>query len=172
VILGDGWSEVPETLLWSSLGLVLSAPVLVVTFGFLYADDRGGTVAAALVANTLVWFAVTIALLPSLGPVAVGVGWVPAGIVLAVVTGRRTRQRTGAAIGRSLALPAFAAVGSGAAGWAVAVTGPESLLTAAAAVAAGELLLVATLGVVRRSLLVDTYTLLARAVARLRPGSV
>lgn len=162
-LVGDGWEDVPSTLLWSSAGLLVSAPVLASTLGWLYATDRAGTMLRGTVVHTLVWFGVTFPLLPELGATAVGVGWVPAGIVLAAICGRRTAGHTGAAILRSLALPLAVAVAAGAAGWAIAVSGPETVLWGTAAAAAGELVLLAGLMLARRALLADTYALATRA---------
>jgi O-antigen/teichoic acid export membrane protein len=163
-LLGDTWADVPSSVLWSTLGLLLSAPVAVCTIGYLFATDHAGTFAWATVCHTLVWFAVTIPLLPSLGAPAVGVGWIPAGIVLAAIVGRLTARLTGAAILRSLALPAGVAVAAGAAGWALAASGPETLPQGALGLVVGEVVLLAGLAGLRRSLLADTYALVARAV--------
>jgi O-antigen/teichoic acid export membrane protein len=163
-LLGDGWGDVPAALLWSSLGLMLSAPTVVATIGYLYATDHAGAVAWATVWHTLVWFVVALALLPSLGAPAVGIGSVPAWIVLATLLGRRAARVTGAAILRSLAIPTAVAVAAGAAGWAFAASGPETVIGGAAGLAVGELVLFAGLGLTKRSLLLDTYALVARAV--------
>jgi O-antigen/teichoic acid export membrane protein len=163
-LLGDGWGDVPAILLWSGAGLLLSAPVIVSTIGYLYATDHAGTVVWATVCHTGVWFAVTFPLLPSLDAVAVGVGWVPAGIVMAAIVGRRTSRLTGASISRSLAPPAAVALAAGAAGWALALAGPETVPWGIAGALAAEAVLAAGLGLVRRSLLTDTFALAARAV--------
>jgi O-antigen/teichoic acid export membrane protein len=167
-LLGDAWGDVPAILLWSGLALVLSAPVIVATIGYLYATDHAGTVVWATVWHTLVWFAVTLPLLPTLDAVAVGVGWVPAGIVMAAIVGHRTTGLTGASILRSLALPTVAALAGCAAGWALALAGPEKVLWGVAGTLVGEAVLVAGLGLFQRSLLTDTYALAARAVRNSR----
>jgi O-antigen/teichoic acid export membrane protein len=163
-LLGDAWGDVPAILLWSGAGLLLSAPVLVATIGYLYATDHAGTVVWATAWHTLVWLAVTLPLLPALDAVAVGVGWVPAGIVIATITGRRTAQLTGASILRSVAVPAAVAMMAGAAGWAAASAGGETLLWGAAGALVAEAVLLGGMRLVRRSLLRDTYALAARAV--------
>jgi O-antigen/teichoic acid export membrane protein len=163
-LLGERWHDVPAALLWASLGLLLGAPIAVATIGYLYAADRAGTIVWATVWHALVWFAVTIPLLPSLGAPAVGVGWVPAGIVMAAIAGRRAAELTGAAIARNAALPTAAAVLAGAAGWALAAPRPETLVWGAAGALTAECVLLAALALTKRSLLVDTYALGARAV--------
>lgn len=168
-LLGEGWEDVPATLLWASLGLLVSAPVIVATMGYLFAVDRAGTVVSSTVWHTLVWLAVTTLLLPELGAVAVGVGWVPGGLVAAAIVGRRTARLTGARLVRNLALPVVVAAAAGAAGWLVAVSGPETVPWGAVGLLTGELVLLAGLALAARRQLADARALLARAIARSRP---
>jgi O-antigen/teichoic acid export membrane protein len=164
VLLGNGWGDVPETLLWSSVGVLLMAPVVVATIGYLYATDHAGTVVWGAVAQTLLWIGVTLPLVASLGAPAVGIGSIPAGIAIAAIMGRRTRRLTGAAILKSLAAPAAVALAAGAAGWAIATAAGETLPAGAAGLLAGELVLLAGLAAVNRPLLSSTWALGARAV--------
>lgn len=163
-LLGERWHDVPAALMWSSLALLLSAPIVVSTIGYLYAADRAGTMAWATVWHTLVWFAVTLPLLPSLGAPAVGVGWIPAGIVMATIVGRRAAELTGAAILRNAAVPVAVAIVAGAAGWGLTVPRPETLLWGLAGALTAECVLLGGLALAKRSLLADTYALGARAV--------
>jgi O-antigen/teichoic acid export membrane protein len=165
-LLGDRWADVPASLLWSSAGLLLSAPVVVATIGYLYATDHAGTVVWGVAWQALVWFAVTLPLLPSLGAPAVGVGSVPAGIAVAVIVGRRAAALSGASLARSFALPVAIAAAAGAAGWALASSGSETLPWGAAGAVAGELVLIGGLWLTGRSVLTDTYSIVARAVRR------
>ncbi|HEV2811821.1 MAG TPA: oligosaccharide flippase family protein [Solirubrobacteraceae bacterium] len=169
-LLGEAWRDVPAALLWSALGLLISAPVMIGTIGYLYATDHAGAVVTAIVLQTIVWFAVTLPTIPALGAVAVGVGSVPAGAVLAATAGRRAARLTGAAILRNLALPAALGIAAGAAGWALAASGPDTLLAGAAGAAVGELLLLAGLAVASRPLLAQTYAVAARAFRQSLPG--
>src|SRR4051812_28875743 len=163
-LLGERWAEVPPTLLWSALGLLLSSPVIVSAIGYLYAVERAGTVLWATVWNTAAWFLVTFPLLSVVGAPAVGLGWIPAGIAMTVVVGWRTAQLTGAAIVRAVALPTVAALAAGAAGWAVAASGSETLALGAAGLVTAELVLFTALWFTQRSLLTSTYGLAATAV--------
>jgi hypothetical protein len=165
-LLGEGWEDVPATLLWASLGLLVNAPIVVATMGYLFAVDRAGTVVAATVWHTVVWFAVALPLLPELGAVAVGIAWVPGGIVGAVVAARPTARLSGAGLIRNLALPVAVAVAAGAAGWLVAAAGPQTVPWGAVGVVAGELTLLGGLALGARSQLADARALLTRAVRR------
>jgi O-antigen/teichoic acid export membrane protein len=163
-LLGDGWADVPATLLWACASLLLGAPVLVATVGYLYASDHAGTVLWGTLCHMLVWFAVTLPLLPELGAPAVGLGWLPAGIVLSAIAGRRAAALTGAAIVRSAATPMAVATIAGAAGWAVSAPRPETVLWGVVGLLTAEFVLLAGLALVKRSLLTDAYALGARAV--------
>lgn len=171
-LLGDRWADVPPTLLWSSLAMLLSAPVIVSTIGYLYATDHAGTVVWATIWHTLAWFVVAFPLLTLLGAPAVGVGWIPAGLVLAAVSGARTAQLTGAAVVRSLAVPAAVAVAAGAAGWALAASGPDTVPLGVAGAVLAEVILLAGLWLTRRSLVLATYALAARGVRSFFPARV
>jgi O-antigen/teichoic acid export membrane protein len=168
-LLGERWADVPPTLLWSSLGLLLTAPVIVAAIGYLYATGRAGTVLWATVWHTLAWFAVAFPLLPVVGAPAVGLGWIPAGLVMSAIVGHRTAQLTGAAVVRSVALPSVIAAAAGAAGWELAASGGETVARGAAGLVLAEALLFAGLWVARRSLLASTGNLLGTALGRFRP---
>jgi O-antigen/teichoic acid export membrane protein len=165
-LLGDRWADVPASLLWSAAGLLVSAPVVVASIGYLFATDHGGTVVWGVVWQAIVWFAVTLPLLPSLGAPAVGVGSVPAGVVVAAIVGRRTAALSGASVARSLARPLVLAAAAGAAGWELASSGSETLPWGVAGALGAELVLLGGLWLTGRSLLADTYAILARAVRR------
>ncbi|HEX2086568.1 MAG TPA: oligosaccharide flippase family protein [Solirubrobacteraceae bacterium] len=168
-LLGDEWDDLPATLLWSCLALLVSAPVMVATLGYLYASDHAGTMVAAVSTQAVVWLAVTLPLLPSLGATAVGVGAVPSALALAAIAGRKAARLSGAAILRSLALPTAVGIAAGAVGWAVSAAGGETLLRAAGGLVAGELVLLAGLAIASRALLADTWALAARALRESLP---
>jgi O-antigen/teichoic acid export membrane protein len=162
-LIGDAWHEVPATLALGCGAMLVSAPVYVVTVGYLYATDRAGAVLRSLVAYTVTWFAVTFSLIPSLGAPAVAVGWIAASLVNAVMLARQARRHTGAAIAASLVAPAAIAAVAGALGWMVGTTGRSTVLDGVLGAVAAELVLVAGLALVRRSLLVAAWRLLLEA---------
>ena len=170
VLVGDAWADVPEALLWASLALLLGGPATVVTFGYLFAVDAVGTAVRFQLTATATWFAVTLPLLPELGAPAIGIGWAAGGALSTALIARTGRRRTGAHYVRSLAAPTLLAVVGGAAGWAIAKSGGETLLAGLAGAAAGELCVVGGLALVRWSLLRDTYLLLHRSIGRAQPS--
>jgi hypothetical protein len=150
--------------------MLLSVPILVCTIGYLYATNVAGTVVWATAWHSVVWFTTTFPLLPSVGAPAVGLGWIPAGIVSASIVGRRTSKATRAAIVRSMAVPAASAIAAGAAGWGLASAGPRTLLLGAAGLVTAEVVLFAALWVGARPPLLATYALGKRAVKGARGG--
>jgi O-antigen/teichoic acid export membrane protein len=73
-LLGHAYAGAAVVLPPACLALVLTVPVTTVIGGYLYAQGRAGAVLAPVVAQSLVWFAVTFPLLPLIGLMAVGVG--------------------------------------------------------------------------------------------------
>jgi O-antigen/teichoic acid export membrane protein len=169
VLVGSGWNEVPPVLLWSGIALVVSAPITVATGGYLFAARAAGVVAMATVASSVVWFGLAFPLLPSLGPRAIGIGWVASGAVYIALLWRATVARSGAALGERLVVPTAVALAAAVATWLVANESPHSLLTGALALAVGEGLLLAGLAILSRSALLDTRSLVGRALRSFRP---
>jgi len=163
-LVGADWGDVPETLLWAALALVLGAPTTVVMWGYLYAADAVGVVVRFVLVQSVVWFAVALPLLPELDAPAIGIGWVAGATVHATLLARTGRRRTGTRFARSLAAPTALGVLGGALGWSIAEAGDATVLAGLAGAAAGELALIGGLALVQRSLLRETYGLLQRAV--------
>jgi O-antigen/teichoic acid export membrane protein len=168
-LVGHAWDEVPPTLAWSGIALLVNAPVYVMAAGYLYATDEVGALIRAAVAQTTAWFAVALPLLPVVGAEAVGLGWIAGATVNALLLARRIRSRTGAALLASLLPPLVAAVAAGAAGWWIATAGSETVAAGIAGGVAAELILITLLLVVRRPLLREAYGLLT-ASARGTPA--
>jgi O-antigen/teichoic acid export membrane protein len=164
-LVGDDWGDVPEAILWSSLALVVAAPVHAVIAGYLYAAGQAGAVLRATVLQSIAWLAAALPLLPSLGPQAAGIGWAVGSIAQVIPLAALAARLSGAAIAREAAAPIVAAVGAAAAGWAVASAGGRTLADGILGLATGELLLLALLAVVRRSALRDIFRLVSRVLS-------
>jgi O-antigen/teichoic acid export membrane protein len=134
-VFGSEWTAASGIIPWACIGLMVGGPVAVGTAGYLYAVGRAGRVLAAVGGASLVWIAVTLSLLPAIGPPAFGLGWMAHALVEAAVLGTGGASATGARIARQIAVPAAVALVSGAAGWAVASALDPSLASAAAAAA-------------------------------------
>jgi len=154
--------------LWSGVALIVSAPIVVGTAGYLLAAGEPGAVARAAFASTIVWFGVAVALLPSVGAPAVGIGWIASGAVDAALLARATLAGTGAAIAAELALPTAVALAATGAAWLIATGMPDALIGAVLGVFAGEVLLLATFAIASRPALRDTRSLVALALGTFR----
>jgi hypothetical protein len=110
------------------------------------------------------WLAITVPLLAELGAPAIGAGWIVAAAVNAVLLSRSAGRHSGAAIAANFLPPAIVAVTAGAAGWAIATAGDETVLDGILAALAAEAILLAGLMLFRRALLHATYKLLTEAV--------
>jgi O-antigen/teichoic acid export membrane protein len=133
VLLGPEWDQVPSVLIWSALGLMIGTPIGIVASGYLYAIAEPRAVLRCVTAKSVAWLVLAFALVPSLGPEAVGIGWVAGGIVEAVAFGVALRRRTGARLARAAGLPLVLGLGAGGVGCLVATAGEPSLLLAGAA---------------------------------------
>ena len=162
-IVGDDWADVPEVILWSCVGLVVASPIAVATRGYLFAVDDAGTIARGLLLSAVAWFGFCAALLPDVGPAAVGMGWVVAGVLNAIVLWRRTTELTGAAIARHLWGPTVAALLATVGAWLVAQEASDPLLGGAIGLLAGELTMLACLLVLGRSALREAGELMRQA---------
>jgi O-antigen/teichoic acid export membrane protein len=163
-VVGEAWDEVPATVAWAGIALLLNGPLYVMAAGYLYAVDDVGAVIRAAIAQTAVWFAVTLPLLDTLGAEAVGLGWIAGGTLNSILLARRTRQHTSASLVANLLPPAAAAIAAGAVGWSVATALGETVPGGVAGALAGELVLVGALFIGRRALLRDAYRLISGSV--------
>jgi O-antigen/teichoic acid export membrane protein len=152
-LVGPGWDGLADTVLAASLGIAAAAPQSVAVTGFLLAAGDARSILVSAVAQAAVWLAVALALLPSLGVVAVGIGWTASSAISLVTLGIPARRRSGAVIWPQLAAPvALTALGAGA-GYLVGTAGDPSIpLGLAAAAAALAVLAVGLLALARPAL--------------------
>lgn len=163
-LVGPGWEEVPGTLLWAAAALVVGAPSWVVTSSYLFAADDPGAVLRAVIIHSVVWFALALPLVGEVGAPIMGVGWIAAALAGNTVLWRRVAASTGGRIGMGAVVVVAAGLAGVAVGWGVASGGDATVVRGALGVAAGELLFIACLGLLRRSVLRDTWALVGEAV--------
>jgi hypothetical protein len=166
-IVGDEWGDVPEVLLWSGVALVLSAAIVVSAAGYLLAARMPGVIVFASATAGLVWLAVALPLLDPLGPVAVGLGWVAAGVVNAALLWRPVAARSGASLSRT-APPSAVAMVALAAGWFSANAVGERVLGGLLGLAVAEAVLLAGLVAFSRPTLDELRALLRDGATGLR----
>jgi O-antigen/teichoic acid export membrane protein len=167
VLLGGGWGDVPEILLWAGIAMIASFPITLGSAGYLFAADAGGTVLGAAVAGAVVWLGVALPLLPVLGAPAAGVGWCAAAVVQLALLTPRTGARSGAAVAASLGPPTVVAIAAAGAGWVVARATGGSIESGLLGAVAGEAILFAALAALSRRALRDTRLIVADALGNL-----
>ena len=143
-LLGDRWDDVPAILGLGGIALMLSCPVAAATVGWLYAADDPGTVLRAFIAHSVIWIAVTLALLSPVGPAAIGIGWVAGAFGDSGLLARAAAARAGARLGRVLAVPFAVTLVAGGAGWALSTTS-DTVAAGVAGLLVGEVVLLAGL---------------------------
>lgn len=167
VVFGPQWRDASDILPWASLGLMIGGPVSVAAAGYLYAIGDASTVLRGVLLHTLAWFAVAFPLLPHFGEVVLGVGWLAAGIVEALVLGRAISRRAKARVASLLLVPTSAAVFAAATGWIITSSMRPVLTTPVLGALVAEVAFLAFLMVVDRRMLLDVLAV-ARRAARMR----
>jgi O-antigen/teichoic acid export membrane protein len=126
LVFGAQWADAAEILPGLCLGLMIGGPVSVAVAAYLLAADRAGIVLKSAILRVVAMLAVALSLLPLIGVVALGLGYVAAAVVEAVVLGRAARRELGVRLGRTLAPSCLSALVAGAAGMALAAAiGPN-----------------------------------------------
>jgi O-antigen/teichoic acid export membrane protein len=131
-VFGHRWAPVGEVLPIAFFALQVSGPVSVASAGYLYAVGDTSSILRAATATSVVWVIVTLPLLPSLGVLAVGVGWAVSSFIEIPIMAIPARRRTGADYVRPLLMPWIAATVAGASGWLVSRTFAHGFLAACA----------------------------------------
>lgn len=162
------WNQAVAVLPWCAAGLMTAGPVSTTAVGYFFATGRGLFLVRAAIIHTLVWYAVSAPLIPSLGAEALGIGNF-AGTIADVLILAPALGREGVSVIRSCGVPTIGALAGGAAAWLVATVGPPNLFTLAASLLTGEGAYVGLLYVFRRSALLDLARLTRRTLRPSRP---
>jgi O-antigen/teichoic acid export membrane protein len=109
VLFGDGWSGTIDVLPWAALALVLNGPLSAVATGYFYAINRPAVLLRMVVAHTIVWFAIFVPLLPSMGAEAIGIGLLGSALTDLVVLGIPLYRASGVIVVKVTAVPIVAA---------------------------------------------------------------
>ena len=129
-VFGHRWAPVADVLPVAFFALQASGPVSVATAGYLYAVGDTSTVLRSAIVTSVVWLLVTLPLLPYLGLIAVGVGWMVGALVEIPILSAPVRRRTGASCLRPILAPWIAASVAGASGWFVSRAVSHGLVAA------------------------------------------
>lgn len=162
-VFGHRWAHVADVLPIAFFALQASGPISVATAGYLYAVGDASTVLRAAVVTSVVWLLVTLPLLPYLGVVAVGVGWMVSSLIEMPILARPVRHRTGAAFLKPILTPWIAASVAGASGWLVSRTVSHGLIAALLGAAVATCIYAVPLVLLRREATLSIVRLAARA---------
>ncbi len=164
-VFGEQWRPVGEILPWICGSLLVAGPLSVVAVGFLYASDAPSVVLKATIAHTLVLFAVTFPLLPSVGPAAIGIGSLAGAIVDAGIMARAISSRCSSRPLEGLLPTVAVAVLAGGVGLAVSAAGGHDALSGIEGGIAAAAVYLFVLTLVRRAVVLDTLHLIRGAVS-------
>lgn len=173
---GAPWQDAALIIPLVCLSTLLHGSISVAASSYLTASGRPGIVAIASVCLGVIWLAITAALLPSMGVVAIGIGNLAGALVDAAVLNAATKRTSGVAPYRPLLRPLAVALLGGGLGLLFCIEGPDGFLTAAAAGVLTFFLCALGLLAVCRKDLTDIVQIslgsLRSAVPRLRKRSV
>jgi O-antigen/teichoic acid export membrane protein len=167
-LLGHRWSHVPAIVLWGGLALMISVPISSAAVGYLYAAGDARTVLRSVVAHTLTWVVLGLALLAPVGIAGIGVAWAAAAAVEVAWLSHAVKRRTGARPLARLALPLAIAVAAGGAGWAIASLGGRDALSGAAGLLAAEALFAGGLLALRPAIVRDAVSTVRQGLREAR----
>jgi O-antigen/teichoic acid export membrane protein len=166
VAFGAKWHGVTAVLPWAAAGILVSGPISTTAVSLLYARNEPRTVLIAVVAHSLVWFAVAVPLIPSLGAEALGIGWF-AGAAADCALLARALGRYGVRVLPYSGFPALVAVAAGALSWLIASNVRPPGAAFGASLVTGEGVYLAIMLVCQRALILDLYRLVSGTASRL-----
>ncbi|MBE2317977.1 oligosaccharide flippase family protein [Solirubrobacter sp. CPCC 204708] len=166
-VFGPQWVPVIEIVPWCLFALLLSSPIVTCTGAYLTAINQVGLVLRSTILYSIAWAAVGLALLPSYGAVAIAIGWAVAGVVDSVYLTRALRSRLPSVrIVHSAAPTVLIAALVAPIGWLIESAMGPTLLAAAAAAVSAAVLYTLLLGLVRREMVLEGWTIFRRIVLR------
>lgn len=126
-VLGERWSGASSIMPPACLGWMIIAPIAVAGVGYLWAVGDGSVPLRASIYDTVVWFAISLPLLPVLGVKALGLGMLAAYVVHSVVIARGVRKRVRIDFVRPVVVPLAIAVSAATPMWVAASAAPPTL---------------------------------------------
>jgi O-antigen/teichoic acid export membrane protein len=156
-LFGERWQAASAIVPWACLGLAIGGCISVATQGYLYAIGDASSVLRSVILQTVVWFGVTLPLLPVVGVVALGMGWFASSVAEALVLGRATSRRIPVRLVRPLLGPVAVGLFSALIGRAVDVRMGSDLLSGVLGGGCAMALFAAGMAVSNRRQLRDAY---------------
>lgn len=169
VVFGSQWRDSVQIVPLICLSTMILGPITICATSYLSAVGTPGTVARASAALGVVWIGLSALLLPLIGIVAVGIGNLLGALVEAAILDRAVRHHAGVAPHRALLRPLSVGIVAGLAGLALAVGGPDRVITAFAAVGITLCVNVIGLSLVCRRDLRDVVEIAAEIIRSVLP---
>jgi O-antigen/teichoic acid export membrane protein len=120
LLFGAAWTDVSLIMPGAGLAMIIAGPLGIVTSSYLYAKGDASTGLVGSNITGVTRLAVSLALLPSLGVIALGIGGAAGTLSGMAYTLPRARRASGARLGSRVAGPAASATLGGLGGWLVA----------------------------------------------------
>jgi polysaccharide transporter, PST family len=145
-LFGEQWRGATIIVPSASLGLGIGSAISVAAGGYLYAVGDATAVLRATIFQVIAMFAVTLPLLPILGPASIGLGLLASSVAGAVELAYATRRQISINLVRPLIVPAVAGICAASLGWAVSDEAGADLVAglAGGAISIGAFLILAT----------------------------
>lgn len=166
-VLGSHWAPAVTVIPWAAIGLMIAGPVSVATAGYLYAIGDAATVLRGVTLHTAAWILVAFVLLPRVGIMALGMGWLAASLVEASILGGKTVRSCGARVFSRLVAPTFVACCASAVGWLASALMGYSTVSGCLAVSGAAGLYMAGMFFADKEVLFDAAGLGLRSLRRL-----
>jgi O-antigen/teichoic acid export membrane protein len=167
VLFGANWDGTIDIMPWAAAALIINGPLSTVATGYFYAVNRPGLILRMIVVHSVVWFAVFVPLLPSLGAEAIGIGLLAAALSDAVVMGVPLYRDSGVALVKVTYVPVLAMLASAGLGALVSERVGANVLGLVASVACTEAVFVAVIFVAKRAAFFDVARLARRGLSGL-----
>jgi O-antigen/teichoic acid export membrane protein len=169
-LFGSAWSDASTIIPGACAALMIAGSVEVAMNGYLYAVGDVGPVLRAANAQAILWFAVTLPLLPIIGVSSIGLGWCVASIVQAVLLTRATKRRLHVRILPALGPPLLVGLCIASVGWWLTIQIGRTLAVGLVVAAAAAVLFVGAVALLRPHLLQQTYRYALTAVRERTAG--
>jgi O-antigen/teichoic acid export membrane protein len=170
VLFGEEWEPVGDLLAWTTVAVLATISLSVVPGGYLQAANRPGTMLKGATLAGVAWIATTAALLPFVGLVAVGIGWLLGALTEGVVLSRATTAESGARVASEVGVPLLVGTSGCVAGAVLGLTFGPGVLPAVGAAAIAVVVTALGLAFFARRPLLDAIgqvrTMAGRAIAR------
>jgi O-antigen/teichoic acid export membrane protein len=162
-LFGTKWEEIVPLLPCASIALMVSGTFATASVGFLFAANRPEIVLRSSIAYGLTWCVATAILLPVVGLVGLGVGWVLGTLAEGAVLVPAVRKLAGARISAALAIPLSVATVGGTAGWITTIASGSTLPAAVLGSLSAALITIAGLLLLSRAVTIDLFGVALRS---------